>query len=284
MHPSKPTHKLGVVAISYNEEEDLPGFIGHLLSWIDEIVIVDNYSSDKTREIALAAGIKIKFISHKQSIEGGYSEQRNVGIAHSEAEWLLHMDIDERVTPELANEIRHIIHNTDLNGFCYHRNNFFMHRPMKAGGWNSWNKPQLAKRGHHHFVNNIHEECIIKGGAEKTGQLKSKMWHLNDASYKERLRKSFNYAGIDAEKIYGSGIKVTALDFLFRPALEFLKKYLYKKGFVDGIPGLIAAIHSADAVFRTYAIVWDLQHKINRTNLEDQIAAQWKQHPISKNE
>lgn len=284
MQQFNSSKKLGVVAISYNEEVDLPGFINHLLTWVDEIVIVDNCSTDKTRDQALAAGAKIKFVSHGQSPEGGYGEQRNIGIAHSDSEWLLHMDIDERVTPELAREIMNSISETHLNAFSYYRKNFFLHRSMKAGGWNTWNKPQLARRGFHHFVNNLHEVCIIEGGEKKIGQLKSKMWHLNDNCFKERLAKSFNYTGIEAEKIVQSKKKVTSVDLILRPVLEFFKKYIFKKGFVDGVPGLIAAIHSADATFRTYAIAWDLQHKISRTALEEEITLQWRQNPISKNE
>jgi (heptosyl)LPS beta-1,4-glucosyltransferase len=93
---TKPT--LGVVAISYNEEIDLPGFLEHLVTWVDEIVIVDDGSTDSTEQIASNYGSKVKFIRSKRVKGEYYSDQRNKGIDNANSDWLLHMDIDERVT------------------------------------------------------------------------------------------------------------------------------------------------------------------------------------------
>src|SRR2546428_14092308 len=98
----KPRPTLGVVAISHNEETDMPGFLEHLLPWVDEIVIVDDGSTDETIQIARAAGPKVKIISSPRQPGEYYSHQRNKGIDAATSDWLLHMDIVERVTPELA--------------------------------------------------------------------------------------------------------------------------------------------------------------------------------------
>ena len=266
---------LGVVAISRNEETDLPGFFANLLPWVDEIIIVDDGSSDSTKEIASAAGEKVKVISHPMS-EDGFAGQRNVGIEAATSDWLLNMDIDERVTPELACEIREKIANTKLNAFSYHRQNFFMHRPMKAGGWNSWNNPQLARREYHSYVNKVHERCVVDGEPESIGQLNNLMWHLNDESYKERMIKSLQYCQLEADKMLVENKKINALQIVVHPILEFIKKYFLKKGFLDGIPGLISAMHSADAVFRACALTWDQQHKIPREELEKRMSDLWE--------
>src|SRR6056300_1417881 len=100
---NKPS--LGVVAISHNEEVDLPGFLDHLISWVNEIVIVDDGSTDATEQVALSYGTKVKFIKSKRLANEYYSDQRNKGITHAKSEWLLHMDIHERVTKELYSEI-----------------------------------------------------------------------------------------------------------------------------------------------------------------------------------
>ena len=253
----------------------MPGFLEHLLPWVDEIVIVDDGSTDRTVDMARKAGRKVKVIEHRMVPEKGFSGQRNVGLREAESDWILHMDIDERVTPVLAQEIRQAIPGTQKNAFQYHRLNFFLHRPMKAGGWQEWNRPQLARNGRHHFVNVIHERCVIEGEPDSVGQLKSSMWHLNDESYGERMEKSFRYCQAEAEIIIGNGKQLSRWDVVCAPIWEFTKKYLLKTGFRDGVPGLIAAVHSGCAVFRAQALAWDSQNRIERTELERAINTQW---------
>ncbi len=267
---------LSVVAISRNEEVDLPGFLANLLPWVDEIIIVDDGSTDKTLSIAADSDLKVKVVSHSMSGDG-FAGQRNAGIRVAESDWVLNMDIDERVTPELASEIRDVICNTDKNAFCYQRKNFFLHRPMRAGGWNSWNNPQLARRGYHYYENKVHERCVVDGAPETIGQLKNKMWHLNDANYKERMGKSFGYCQLEADNLMKTGRKISFIKIFIFPIMEFIKKYILKRGFIDGVPGLISAMHSACAVFRTYALVWDMQHAIPRHELEERMTDLWKQ-------
>lgn len=267
---------LGVVAISYNEEKDLPGFLEHLLPWVDEIVIVDDESTDRTREIAEAAGDKVKFVIHKKTDEAGFAGQRNVGIEAASSDWLLNMDIDERVTPALGREIKTHIANTELHGFRYHRLNYFLHRPMTGGGWQTWNNPQLARRGKHHYENALHERCNIEGEPGSVGQLHEKIWHLNDEGYLERMEKSFRYCQIEAGDLVKLGSRISGLSIVVRPLIEFAKKYVGRHGYRDGIPGLISALHAAGAIFRANALAWDDQNRIERNSVERQLQEQWQ--------
>lgn len=262
---------LGVVAISYNEEEDLPGFINHLIDWVDELIIVDSGSTDKSIEIINNSSFEIKLIKTTLEQAGGYAALRNLGIQECNSDWVVNMDIDERISKNLKVEILTSININKYNAFRYRRLNYFLHRPMKAGGWNSWNNPQLARKGAHTFEGILHEKCIVKGGDGKTGQLKNYMWHLNDESYIERMDKSFRYCQLESNKLAEKNIYIKGYQLILYPILEFFKKYIFQRGFIDGIPGLIAAMHSAGAVFRALAITWDVQNKIERKELEKKL-------------
>jgi (heptosyl)LPS beta-1,4-glucosyltransferase len=267
---------LSVVAICRNEQRDLPGFLEHLLPWVDEIVLVDDGSTDTTEVIANKACEKVKFIRHPRTQADGFAGQRNCGIAASTCDWILNMDIDERPTPALKAEILHAISATPLNAFRYRRSNYFLHRPMRAGGWNSWNNPQLARREHHSYQGKVHERCVVVGTPESIGQLNEYMLHLNDEDYAERLRKSMQYCRLEADRIIASGRIVSAGRLLISPFFEFAKKYFLQRGFRDGVPGLISAMHAACATFRALALVWDAQNRIPREQLESEIRTLWK--------
>ena len=260
---------IGVVAICFNEEVDLPYFLANVADWADEIIIVDSGSTDRTLDILDNSRFQIKLINSSLAEAGGYGGLRNVGIENCSTDWIIHMDIDERVSETLREEISKSIVINRFNAFRYYRLNYFLHRPMSAGGWNTWNYAQLARRGFHYFQGELHEKCIVDGGDKRTGQLKGVMLHFNDESYLERMDKSFRYCKLESEKLLRNGYKVNAAKLLFYPIFQFIKIYVLRRGFVDKTPGLIAALHSSCAKFRELAIVWDSQNKISRKELEN---------------
>lgn len=236
-------------------------------------MLVDDFSTDQTPEIALAAGSKVRFFQHAMDVASGFAGQRNIAIENTQSTWILHMDIDERVSPALAQEIIQVIQ-LSYNGYRYRRLNYFLHRPMRGGGLQYWNNPQLARNGHHHFKNAIHEVCVVEGAV---GQLQHPMLHLNDTDYLERMRKSFQYCQLEATKLLQSGKRVHTIDLILQPIITFTKLYFLRQGFRDSTPGIIFALHSADATFRAYALAWDEQNRILRESLEAELSAQWKQ-------
>lgn len=262
----KPT--LGVVAISFNEEVDLPGFLSHLIGWVDEIIIIDDGSSDATEKIAARYGPKVKFIKSKRALGEYYSDQRNKGIDMAKSDWLLHMDIDERVPKELSSEILNNISSNLYDAYRYRRLNFFMHRPMKGGGWADWNLVHLAKRKVLRFSGMFHEKIELTISDYRIGQLVEKMYHFNDDSYLERLRKSMTYQEEVIMQLEKKGIKVTLFRMGAAVTKEFLVKYFIKIGFLDGTAGFISAFHSTFATFKAYALLWEKQNKIGREQLE----------------
>jgi (heptosyl)LPS beta-1,4-glucosyltransferase len=267
---------LGVVTISYNEERDLPGFLANLLDWVDEIVIVDDGSSDRTEEMARAAGDKVKFLRSPRNAGEYFSHQRNKGIAAAESDWLLHMDIDERVPPALARQVREAITDPTKDGYRYRRLNYFMHRPMKGGGWRDWNLVHLARREKFHFGGMFHETCILDAPNDRVGQLSALMVHFNEDNLEKRFRKSGTYLEELVNRVEARPRPVGFIDIAGRPVAEFLRKYVAKKGILDGIPGFISAVHAATAIFRANAVVWDRQNAVSREEIEADFARKWK--------
>ena len=278
---NEPRTTLGIVAICHNEERDLPAFLDHLLPWVDEIVIVDDGSTDGTEDIVRAAGPKARLLFAPRRAGEYFSHQRNKGIAAATSDWLLHLDIDERVTPELAREILAAIQDEAKDGYRFRRRNFFLHRPMRGGGWQNWNLIHLARREKFRFGGKIHETCLLDAPEPRTGQLHAPMWHLNDDGYAERLRKSQVYCQIDAETLLERGAVLRWFHLVWRPLKVFLVKFLFQRGWRDGVPGLISAVHSADATFRTQALVWDEQNSLPRAALEEELQLQWQRAPLS---
>ena len=260
---------LSAVAIMRNEEANLPGLIANLRGVADELVLVDDGSTDESLAIAAAHAPFVRLVHHPMAPERGFAGQRNAGIDAALGEWLLHMDCDERLTPELAAEIRRAIADTSLNALRYRRRNYFLNRPMDHGGWDNWNHPQLARKDRHRFENIIHEKCVVDGAPASIGQLGGRMLHLNEDSYAKRLRKSEKYVEMEVRIALEAGRRASATGIAVRPAIEFVKKYVLKRGFLDGVAGLIAAIHSATARFRIEALLWDVQNPAPRPSADD---------------
>ena len=276
-HPKRKRPSFGVVSISYNEEKDMPGFLDHLLPWVDEVVIIDDGSTDATKALALSSGERVRFLVSPRKDGEYYSHQRNKGIDVSISDWLLHMDIDERVPPDLAREIQAAIQDRSKDAYRFKRLNFFLHRPMRGGGWQDWNNVHLARRDVLRFGGMYHEDHIVNVPAERVGQLQSKMWHLNDNTYLERMGKSYRYCQEIAQRIKSRGRKIHWYDLFLAPLKEFVSKLIIKKGCRDKTIGLLWALHASCAMFRACALVWDEQNRLDRSVVEEVFREKWRQ-------
>lgn len=266
---------LGVVAIAHNEEDDLPAFLAHLLPWVDEIVIVDDGSTDRTKAICQEAGPDVKFIESPRKSGEYYSHQRNKGIEAAGSEWLLHMDIDERVTPALAAEILSAIKDPDRDGYFFRRRNYFLNRPMRGGGWQTWNQIHLARRTKFRFGGKMHETTHLDAPADRVGQLAHPMWHLNDSDYVERVRKNLTYMQVEAENLIEKDHRVSWPDFILQPLKKVIKSYFLQAGYRDGVMGVLYAAYVFGGTFNAYATAWDRQNMTSREGVENELRKLW---------
>lgn len=271
---------LAAAAIAKDEARDLPGWLDNVFHFVDEaVVIVDASTTDDTRELLAAAEVdypgRVRWMEREKSYDEGFAGQRNASLDLATADWVLHMDIDMRATPELGTEIQTAIQDESKNGFYYRLLNHFLHHPVTGGGWATWNKAWLGRRGAHHFANHIHEVTHIEGGDAATGQLAGLMWHLNDENYVERVGKNLQYMQGSGRKILERGIQVRWYHMLLHPTYRAFKTYVAQGGWRDGAHGFLHAMYTFTSNFNWWAYAWDVQNRVTRESLESRLQEQW---------
>lgn len=226
--------KISVAIITKDEEKNI-GACLESIRWADEIVVVDSGSIDKTREICGEYGAKV-FVEEWQ----GFGRQKNKAVEKSKNEWVLNLDADEKVTPELAAEIAEVLEKkTDLSGFYIPRKNFFASRWIRHGGWYPDYNLRLFRKSKGRFQERqVHEKVILDGQA---GYLKNPLEHRTYGSLKQFLQRQDLYSDLAAQEMRREGKRYHFYDILFRPTWTFLQMYVIRAGFLDGYYGYLLA-------------------------------------------
>lgn len=249
--------KLSVILIAKNEERNIKACLSSV-EWADEIVVlVDSRTEDKTAELAQQFTTKVYTIEWR-----GYSSTKNVAIEKSTGEWIFWIDADERVTQELKDEIqRAISRSDDVDGYMIPRLAHFLGRWIKHCGWYPGYVLRLFKRGSAHFNDAlVHEGLEFEG---KIGKLSQPLLHYTDREIEHYFRKYNEYTSLASKDIYRKGKKFHVIDLIFRPFFTFIKMYILRLGFLDGIQGLILSVFSANYVFTKYAKLWERLRPFN---------------------
>ena len=249
---------ISVIMVVRNEE----GQIGECLktvSWADEIIVIDQASTDSTVNIAKKFTDNV-FITEPK----GYCEpDRNFAIEKASGRWIFYIDADERVLPELKHEILSIVRSDDQRPAYYvKRRNYFLGKWIKTCGWYPSPVLRLFKKGEVVFPDEIHQVPLHR---EEYGYLKSDLLHYSYRSLEEYFEKFNRYTTQLAKDEFQAGKRITAfnviLNFLLRPSYYFLLKYIYYRGFKDGFRGFFIAFSSALTVFVNKAKLWNILKK-----------------------
>lgn len=226
---------LSAVVLTRNSGQTLDSCLKSL-KFTDEVVIVDDYSIDKTLEIAK----QYKARTFQKRLNNNFALQRNFGVKKTRGEWALFVDSDETIGRDLKFEIEKEIENKNnqYNGFYIHRKDKFMGRWLKHGETSKTRFLRLARRNSGKWKGKVHEVWKIKGKAK---ELKSPLAHERNISVSEFMNRISDYARIRAKELYEKGIYEGLWKIFAFPFLKFIKNYFYNLGILDGIPGLVMA-------------------------------------------
>lgn len=248
--------KLSCVIITYNESRNIRRCL-ESVSWADEIIVVDSFSTDDTKKIASEFTSRIFDLKWE-----GFGPTKEYAVKQATGDWILSLDADKQVSEKLKKEIQKIVQSGDpLDGYFVPRRSNFLGRWMKHGGWYPDFVLRLFRKNKGDFTSRlVHEEVLVKG---KTGQLKNDLLHYTDPDYDHYLEKLNRYTSMDALLHHQEGKAGSSINLLIRPAAAFFKAYLFKRGFLDSLPGLILAVSSAFHVFAKYVKLWHLGRSEN---------------------
>lgn len=247
-------NKLSVIIPCKDEEENISFCIESVLSIANEIIVADSGSSDKTMEIAHE--YKCRIIEREYINSANF---KNWAIPQAKCEWVLIVDSDERVSPELAVEISEILKSDspDNNGYFINRRNYLFGKLVKRSGWGTDYVLRLFKRDMAKYKEmRVHSEIIIKSG--KIGKLREKFEHYTYWNYFQIMKKYEMYTTWAAEDMRDKGVKPGFVNLTFTPAWRFFRHYFLQRGFLDGKAGLIVSGLSMYYVFLKYAKLWKM--------------------------
>ncbi len=241
---------ISAVLVVKNEELHLGECLQSIVNWVDEIIIVDDMSTDNTMNIAKKFGAKI--FQRKLENEGIH---RNWALDQATHNWVLSIDGDEVVTPELREEIINALANTDCNAFNIPRRNYIGDHWVRYGGWYPNSTLKLFQKSNFRFQeDHYHARITFKG---KAGHLKSDFIHYNYRDFAHYLAKLNNQTNFEAKKWFRDRPNIGAGWVTWRAIDRFFRAYVAKKGYKDGMVGFMVALLSAFYQVISYAKYWE---------------------------
>jgi glycosyltransferase involved in cell wall biosynthesis len=247
----RPT--LAAAIITYNEEEHIGDCLESITDIVDEIVVVDSFSTDATEQIC-RTNPKVNFFQHPFD---GYIQQKNRALEKCTTEWILCLDADERVSPELRQSIETFLESFPVvNGVKFPRLAYHMNRYIRHGGWYPNKRFRLVRRGKAYWGGeNPHDRLFVEG---KTTILKGDLLHFSYKDLADHVNTINNFSSFAAFTRYKKGRRYTLWQLLCKPLWKFLECYIFKHGFLDGMQGWIIAISSAYSTFLKEAKLFEL--------------------------
>jgi glycosyltransferase involved in cell wall biosynthesis len=243
---------LSVTIITRNEAADIGAALASV-AWADEIVVVDAESGDDTAAIARGSGARVVVRPWP-----GYIAQKNYAASIASHDWILSIDADERVTPELGAEIRTLLQAAPPEkAFRVPRVTFHLGRWIRTTDWYPDYQTRLYDRRAAEWSGRyVHEAVSVRGA---TGRLRGELQHYAYRDIADHLETIDRYTTLAARQMHEAGRRATLADLVFHPPAAFLRNYVARGGFRDGSAGFIVSRMNAYYVFLKFAKLWELQ-------------------------
>ena len=232
---SSRIHKMiSVVILTRNEEKNIKDCF-QTIQWCNEIIIIDDFSEDKTTFVAEKLGVKV----YQRRLGNDFANQRNFGLEKAKGDWVLFIDADERVSEELGNEIRRVVKETDFDAFYFKREDFIWGKKLKYGETSRVKLLRLGKRGVGKWQRKVHEIWRVKG---RIGQLNNSLIHYPHQNLTEFVEHLNFHSSLHAQALKKEGEQFRLWKIIAYPLVKFFQNYFFRLGFLDGFPGLLVAL------------------------------------------
>jgi glycosyltransferase involved in cell wall biosynthesis len=250
--------KISATVITFNEERNIAAAL-ESLSWADEIVVVDSESKDATVEIARRFTDRV-FVRPWP----GYSAQKNFAADQCRNDWIFNLDADERVSSALARELEQLksVAEPAASGFEMPRLAFYLGRWIRHSGWYPDYKLRLYDRRAGRFMGDfVHESVRSSGRVDKLG---GDIHHYTLRNASEHHLRMDRYTTLAAQEMFSRGERVSSATLALAPVNTFIRSLVFKRGFLDGIPGLAIACFAAHYVFLKNLKLWEMQSGVEQ--------------------
>ena len=248
--------QLSVVIITYNEEKNIQRCLSSVLPIADDVVVIDSFSTDKTKQICIENNIR--FVEHQFD---GHIEQKNWALTQARYNYVLSLDADEVLTPELQKAIQHIKNNWQYDGYSFNRLTNFCGTWIKHCGWYPDKKLRLwnIEKGQWGGMN-PHDKVIMQKGT-RTHHINYDILHYSFYTVEQHLKQIDYFTDISAKAAFEKGKTSNGFIIFYKSTFKFFRDYILKLGFLDGYHGFVVCKNSAYAKKLKYTKLKDLIEK-----------------------
>jgi glycosyltransferase involved in cell wall biosynthesis len=245
--------KLSVVIITFNEEKNIGRCLDSVRNVADEIIVVDSYSVDRTKEICMEQNVI--FFEHEFE---GYSHQKNYALSKATCDAILSLDADEALSPELEKSIEEVKKNPKSDGYELNRLTNYQGKWIKHCGWYPDRKLRLVKMNSAEWIGDyLHEKLELINNNE-VELLKGDLYHYSYENLEDYASRTNKYSSIAAQDAFDHKVEFSHIKLILSPLFTFIKKFFFQLGFLDGYNGFLISRMTAYGNFMKYSKLKEL--------------------------